>query len=136
MLHISATINAPISRIWDLYTQPEHVKNWNTASPDWHTTTASADLVVGGKFSFRMEAKDGSFGFDFAGTYSNVVPHKLIAYTFGERTATVEFIQDSDGVTVSVSFTPETEHTIEEQEEGWQAILNRFARHVESTKPA
>ena len=133
---VKTKINAPIDMVWSMYTTPVHIKQWNAASDDWHTTASHVDLRVGGAFSSRMEAKDGSFGFDFAGTYSNVVPHKLIAYTFGERTATVEFIQDSDGVTVSVSFTPETEHTIEEQEEGWQAILNRFAMHVQSTKPA
>ena len=133
---VEALILAPLNKVWNAYTTPADIKLWNAASDDWHTTASHVDLRVGGAFSSRMEAKDGSFGFDFAGTYSNVVPHKLIAYTFGERTATVEFIQDSDGVTVSVSFTPETEHTIEEQEEGWQAILNRFAMHVESTKPA
>ena len=79
-----------------------------------------------------MEAKDGSFGFDFAGTYTTIIPLELIEYVFGERTATVEFKQTSDGVTVQVSFVAETEHSIEQQQEGWQAILNRFAKHVAS----
>jgi uncharacterized protein YndB with AHSA1/START domain len=105
---------------------------WNAASDDWHTTESHVDLRVGGQFSSRMEAKDGSFGFDFAGAYTKIVPHELIEYVFGDRTATVEFKQSLDGVTVQVSFVPETEHSIEQQQEGWQAILDRFVKHVES----
>ena len=129
---VKAVINAPIKTVWDTYTTPEDIKQWNAASDDWHTTASHVDLRVGGTFSSRMEAKDGSFGFDFAGIYTKIIPLELIEYAFGERTAKVEFTQTDDVVTVQVSFVPETEHTIEEQKEGWQAILNRFAKHVES----
>ena len=129
---VSATVKAPIEVVWDAYTQPEDIKQWNAASDDWHTTSSHVDLRVGGQFSSRMEAKDGSFGFDFAGAYTKIVLHELIEYVFGERTATVEFKQSLDEVTVQVSFVPETEHSIEQQQEGWQAILNRFAKHVDS----
>lgn len=133
---VKVTIKAPIEMVWNAYTQPEDIKQWNAASDDWHTTASHVDLRVGGQFSSRMEAKDGSFGFDFAGTYTNIIPHELIEYVFGDRTATVEFKQTLDGVTVQVSFVPETEHPIEQQQEGWQAILNRFAKHVDSRLPS
>jgi uncharacterized protein YndB with AHSA1/START domain len=104
---------------------------WNAASDDWHTTAATVDLRVGGAFSSRMEAKDGSFGFDFAGTYTAITPEKLIEYAFGDRTAKVEFHDSENGVTVRVRFEPEKEHPIEMQRGGWQAILDNFKRHVE-----
>jgi uncharacterized protein YndB with AHSA1/START domain len=129
---VNTTLKAPIEVVWDAYTQPEDIKQWNAASDDWHTIESHVDLRVGGQFSSRMEAKDGSFGFDFAGTYTKIIPHEMIEYVFGERTATVEFKQSPDGVMVKVSFVPETEHSIEQQQEGWQAILNRFAKHVDS----
>ena len=129
---LNATVKAPIEVVWGAYTQPEDIKQWNSASDDWHTTASHVDLRVGGQFSSRMEAKDGSFGFDFAGTYTKIIPYEMIEYAFAERTATVEFKQSPDGVTVQVSFVPETEHSIEQQQEGWQAILNRFAKHVDS----
>jgi hypothetical protein len=129
---VNATVKAPIEVVWGAYTQPEDIKQWNAASDDWHTTASHVDLRVGGQFSSRREAKDGSVGFDFAGTYTKIIPYELIEYVFAERTATVEFKQSPDGVTVQVSFVPETEHSIEQQQEGWQAILNRFAKHVDS----
>ena len=129
---VNATVKAPIEVVWGAYTQPEDIKQWNAASDDWHTTATHVDLRVGGQFSSRMEAKDGSFGFDFAGTYTKIIPYEMIEYAFAERTATVEFKQSPDGVTVQVSFVPETEHSIEQQQDGWQAILNRFAKHVDS----
>lgn len=129
---VNATVKAPIEVVWGAYTQPEDIKQWNAASDDWHTTASHVDLRVGGQFSSRMEAKDGSFGFDFAGTYTKIIPYEMIEYVFAERTATVEFKQSPDGVTVQVSFVPETAHSIEQQQEGWQAILNRFAKHVDS----
>jgi uncharacterized protein YndB with AHSA1/START domain len=131
-LTVEAIVHAPISSVWSAYTTPADIMQWNAASDDWHTTASSVDLRVGGQFSSRMEAKDGSFGFDFAGTYTKVVTHELIEYAFGERTAKIEFIQGADAVTVRVSFKAETEHSIEQQQQGWQAILNRFAKHVES----
>jgi uncharacterized protein YndB with AHSA1/START domain len=129
---VETTIQAPISEVWRAYTTPEDIKQWNAASDDWHTTKATVDLREGGAFSSRMEAKDGSFGFDFAGVYTKVVPHTLIEYAFGERVGVVEFVQGADGVTVRVSFDPENQFPVEQQREGWQAILNNFARHVKS----
>lgn len=123
-------VAAPVQDVWRAYTTPEDIKTWNTASPDWHTTAASVDLRPGGKFSSRMEAKDGSFGFDFAGEYTNVVPLHLIEYAFGDRNGTVEFEEGAGGVTVKVTFDAEATHSEEQQRAGWQAILESFARHV------
>ncbi|MFZ6816155.1 SRPBCC family protein [Undibacterium sp. Rencai35W] len=129
---VETIVNAPIAKVWSAYTTPEDIKQWNTASEDWHTTRSSVDLRVGGVFSSRMEAKDGSFGFDFAGTYTKIVQNELIEYTFGDRTGIVEFAPVSNGVAVRVSFDTESEHSIDQQRQGWQAILNNFARHVEA----
>lgn len=130
-LTVETLVSAPIAEVWRAYTTPEDIVRWNAASDDWHTTKASVDLREGGAFSSRMEAKDGSFGFDFAGTYTKIVPQELIEYAFGDRTASVAFIPASKGVTVRVSFDPETQNSIEQQRQGWQAILDNFAKHVE-----
>lgn len=127
---VSTVVIAPIDEVWRAYTSPEDIKAWNTASPDWHTTTASVDLRPGGKFSSRMEAKNGSFGFDFAGEYTKVVPHQLIEYAFGDRVGLVEFKDGAVGVTVTVTFDGEAAHSEEQQRTGWQAILDSFSRHV------
>ena len=127
---VETTIAAPITEVWRAYITPEDIKQWNAASDDWHTTKASVDLRAGGHFSSRMEAKDGSFGFDFAGVYTRIVEHKLIEYTFGDRKAKVEFEPSGSGIVVRVAFESEPTHSIEQQREGWQAILDRFARHV------
>jgi len=127
---VSTVVAAPIEKVWRSYTTPEDIKLWNAASPDWHTTAASVDLRPGGRFSSRMEAKDGSFGFDFEGEYTKVVPHQLIEYAFGDRNAVVVFTEGVQGVTVTVTFDGETTHSEEEQRTGWQAILDNFARHV------
>jgi uncharacterized protein YndB with AHSA1/START domain len=129
---VEKLVRAPSESVWKAYTTPEDIVHWNAASDDWHTTTASADLRVGGQFSSRMEAKDGSFGFDFAGTYTKVIPNQLLEYSFGERVAQVEFIEAPGGVNVKVTFDAETTHSIEQQQGGWQAILNNFARYVEA----
>lgn len=131
---VEALVKAPAAKVWSAYTTPEDIKQWNTASPDWHTTSATVDLRVGGAFSSRMEAKDGSFGFDFAGTYTKVVPNELIEYAFGDRVGTVEFNAGAQGVTVRVTFDAEDQHPVEQQRQGWQAILDNFARHVEALK--
>lgn len=131
-ISVETIVAAPIEKVWRAYTTPADIVQWNTASPDWHTTTAQVDLRVGGAFSSRMEAKDGSMGFDFAGTYTQVVEHALIAYAFGDRAAQVEFVQAADGVKVRVTFDAETAYSVEQQEQGWQAILSNFARHVEA----
>lgn len=128
---VETTINAPIEKIWRAWTTPEDIKQWNAASDDWHTTKASVDLKEGGAFSSRMEAKDGSMGFDFAGTYTKIVENRLIECSFGDRAMQVEFISSSDGVTIRETFDAEPTHSVEQQRDGWQAILNNFARHVE-----
>ena len=127
---VSTIVAAPIAEVWRAYNSPEDIKAWNTASPDWHTTASAVDLRVGGKFSSRMEAKDGSFGFDFAGEYTKVVPPHLLEYTFGGRVGVVEFADGPSGVTVKVTFDSESSHSDEQQRTGWQAILDNFARHV------
>lgn len=129
---VEITIAAPIAEVWRAYVTPEDIKQWNAASDDWHTTAASVDLRAGGAFSSRMEAKDGSFGFDFAGIYTKIVEQQLIEYSFGDRAARVEFAPSRGGVVVRVAFGSEPTHSIEQQRDGWQAILNRFARHVEA----
>lgn len=130
---VETTVAAPIEEVWRAYTTPEDIKQWNAASDDWHTTAAMVDLRVSGTFSSRMEAKDGSMGFDFAGTYTNIVKHKLIEYSFGDRAAHVEFADSPKGTNVRVTFDSEPTHSIEQQREGWQAILNNFTRHVEAS---
>ncbi|CAN7562428.1 SRPBCC family protein [Trinickia sp. LjRoot230] len=131
-LTVETLVNAPISRVWNAYITPNDIMQWNTASEDWHTTNATVDLRVGGVFSSRMEAKDGSFGFDFEGTYTKVVPNELLEFSFGDRTASVAFIQGTNGVTVRVEFDAESENPIEQQQQGWQAILNNFAKFVQA----
>jgi uncharacterized protein YndB with AHSA1/START domain len=127
---VETLVSAPIAKVWHAYTTPEDIKQWNTASEDWHTTQSSVDLREGGAFSSRMEAKDGSFGFDFAGTYTKIIPYQLIEYSFGDRHGVVEFVQENEGVTVRVTFDAETTHPEAQQRQGWQAILNNFAKHV------
>lgn len=129
---VSTTVRAPIEQVWRAYTTPDDIKLWNAASDDWHTTAASVDLRVGGAFSSRMEAKDGSVGFDFAGTYTRIEPLQLIEYSFGERMAQVAFADSADGVQVTVTFDSENVYPIEQQRGGWQAILDSFGRYVEA----
>lgn len=129
---IETTVRAPLATVWRAYTTPADIQAWNAASDDWHTTRASVDLRPGGAFCSRMEAKDGSFGFDFEGTYTQVVPGHLIEYDFGDRQARVEFTDGAEGVHMRVSFDAEQTHSIEQQREGWQAILDRFKAHAEA----
>ncbi|AHB49712.1 ATPase [Hyphomicrobium nitrativorans NL23] len=134
---VETTVAAPVAEVWRAYTTPDDIKQWNAASDDWHTTAAAVDLREGGAFSSRMEAKDGSMGFDFAGTYTKIVEHERIEYEFGGRKAVVAFEPGPEGVTVRVTFDSEETHSVEQQREGWQAILDNFARHVEGkTKKA
>lgn len=132
-IEVSTVVRAPLHSVWTAYTNPDDIVQWNAASDDWHTVRSSVDLRPGGAFSSRMEAKDGSVGFDFEGTYTTVVPNSLIEYVFGDRSARVDFSEESHGVRVRVSFDAEEIHSIEQQREGWQAILDRFKRHVEAT---
>ena len=129
---VETKIAAPIEQVWRAWTTPDDIKQWNAASDDWHTTKAAVDLRVHGSFSSRMEAKDGSMGFDFAGTYTRIVEHELIECSFGNRTMLVEFVSGKDGVTVRETFDAETTHSEEQQRQGWQAILSNFAKHVEA----
>ncbi|MCW1995854.1 uncharacterized protein YndB with AHSA1/START domain [Bradyrhizobium diazoefficiens] len=129
---VETTVAAPIDQVWRAYTTPADIVKWNAASDDWHTTKATVDLREGGVFSSRMEAKDGSMGFDFAGTYTKIVEHKRIEYAFGDRKAEVEFVPGSNGIVVRVVFDSEPTHSVEQQQGGWQAILDNFARYVEA----
>ena len=130
---VETIVKAPVAKVWNVYTTPDEIKQWNTASDDWHTTQSTVDLRVGGAFTSRMEAKDGSFGFDFEGTYTKLVPNELIEYAFGDRVGVVEFQQGEGSVTVRVTFDAETTHPEEQQRGGWQAILDNFAKHVQAT---
>ncbi len=131
---VETIVKAAIEKVWSAYITPDDIKKWNTASDDWHTTESNVDLRVGGKFTSRMEAKDGSFGFDFAGTYTKIVPHELIEYSFGDRAGLVEFVPGANGVTVRVVFDAESQNPEDQQRQGWQAILNNFAKHVEASE--
>lgn len=133
---VDTDVAAPVAEVWRAYTTPADIKQWNAASDDWHTTMASVDLREGGAFSSRMEAKDGSMGFDFAGIYTRIVPQKLLEYAFGERKAKVEFTQRDKAVNVRVTFDAEATHSEEMQRDGWRAILNNFARHCEKSQGA
>src|SRR3954465_13316074 len=129
---VETTVAAPIEEIWRAWTTPEDIKRWNAASDDWHTTRATVDLREGGAFSSRMEAKDGSMGFDFAGTYTTIIENQMIECSFGERVMRVEFLPGKNGVMVRETFDAEPTHSEEQQRAGWQAILDNFAKHVES----
>ena len=130
---VESTIHAPVEKVWSLYTSPEHIKKWNNASPDWHTPYAENDLRAGGKFLSRMEAKDGSFGFDLWGIYDEVKTNELIAYTLGDnRKAKILFKSHNNQTAVKVTFEAETENTIELQKEGWQSILDNFKKYAEA----
>jgi uncharacterized protein YndB with AHSA1/START domain len=130
-IDVQTAVAAPIEQVWRAYTTPSDIEQWNAASDDWHTTNATVDLREGGAFSSRMEAKDGSMGFDFAGTYTKIVDRKLIEYSLGDRNVRVEFGPDVNGVSVHVSFDSEPTHSVEQQRSGWQSILDNFARYVE-----
>jgi uncharacterized protein YndB with AHSA1/START domain len=128
-----AHIHAELDRVWSAWNTPEEIQRWNAASDDWHTTESTVDLREGGTFRSRMEAKDGSAGFDFAGTYTRVEPKREIAYRMGDgREVTVEFEARPGGVHVRETFDADAEHPAELQRQGWQAILERFRRHVEA----
>ena len=129
---VSATINADVKKVWDYYTNPIHIINWNFAEPSWHCPTATNDLKVGGTYKARMEAKDGSSGFDFEAIYSTIVDGKEFTYEFGGRTANVKFDSLNSQTQITVTFDPENENSIEKQKDGWQAILDNFKKYVEN----
>ncbi len=130
---IDAKVNAPIEKVWDYYTKPEHISKWNFASDDWECPSASNDLRAGGKYIARMQAKDGSFGFDFEAIYDDIINNEKIAYTMTDgRHAIVSFHNLGDKAEVTVTFDAETENPIEMQRDGWQSILNNFKKYVEN----
>jgi uncharacterized protein YndB with AHSA1/START domain len=130
---VETTVNAPIAKVWQYFTVPVHITKWNSASNDWHTPKAENDLKVGGSFSYRMEAKDGSFGFDFGGIYSEVKPNELIAYTMGDgRKVKLVFSSATNQTKVVETFEAESVNPIEMQKTGWQNILDNFKKYVEA----
>lgn len=131
-ISVNVLVPAPIEKVWSAYTTPEDIMRWNAASDDWHTTSSTVDLRPGGSFSSRMEAKDGSFGFDFEGVYTQIIEDEFIEYFFGDRLATVKFDAEDTGVRVTVEFDTEEENSAEDQRAGWQAILDNFSRHVQA----
>lgn len=134
MITVQTKIQASIDKVWELWTLPEHITKWNSASEDWHTPYAENDLKVGGKFKYTMAAKDGSMRFDFIGRYSDIQEKALIAYTMDDgRRAKVIFEVQGDDVEIRESFDPETENSEAMQQQGWQAILDNFKKYVESS---
>jgi uncharacterized protein YndB with AHSA1/START domain len=132
MITIESTVKSPVEKVWNYWTSPDHITKWNTASDDWHSPFAQNDLRVGGSFLARMEAKDGSFGFDFGGVYDEVETHKRIAYTMGDgRKVEVDFVAEGNHTKVVETFEAETENSVEMQKSGWQMILDNFKKYTE-----
>jgi uncharacterized protein YndB with AHSA1/START domain len=132
---IETVVDATSEAVWQAWNDPAAIQQWNTAQDDWHTTRSSVDLREGGTFMSRMEAKDGSVGFDFEGTYTRVVPLRAIEYRMSDgREVQVEFSETPDGVRVRETFDAETENSPELQRAGWQAILDNFRRYVEARR--
>ncbi|PKV75727.1 SRPBCC family protein [Pontibacter ramchanderi] len=130
---ISANVQAPVAKVWQYWTEPQHITRWNNASDDWHTPRAENDLQVGGTFLSRMEAKDGSMGFDFNGTYTDVQKHKRIAYALEDgRKVEIKFEPAGNETRVTEIFDADPSHSVEMQQAGWQAILDNFKNYVEA----
>jgi len=130
---VESIINAPVKKVWDYWTGPQHITQWCNASDDWHAPHAEADLRKGGSFSTRMEAKDGSMGFDFGGIYDEVTPTEYLAYTLGDgRKVSVRFAAIGDTTKVTESFETEEMNPVEMQKAGWQAILDNFKKYTEN----
>jgi len=130
---VETTVKASVEKVWEVWTMPEHIVKWNNASADWHTTRAQNDLRAGGKFLSRMEAKDGSFAFDFEGTYDEVKTNELISYSIGDgRKAKIIFIAEDNETKVVETFEAENQNSIEMQRGGWQAILDNFKNYTET----
>lgn len=133
IITVQTIVNAPLEKVWKLWTDPKHIVSWNNASDDWHTPHAENDLRAGGKFLARMEAKDGSFGFDFSGVYTKVEPQKQIEYTLDDgREVKISFVSDGNETTVFEQFEAEQENSMELQQAGWQAILDNFKKYPEA----
>lgn len=132
---VETVAKAPLEQVWDAWNTPADIQQWNTAQDDWHTTRSTVDLREGGSFLARMEARDGSSAFDFEGTYTRVVPHRAIEFRMSDgREVQIEFAERADGVLVKETFDTENENPPEVQRQGWQAILDNFARHVETKR--
>ncbi|MBZ0198590.1 MAG: SRPBCC family protein [Ignavibacteriaceae bacterium] len=129
---VTANIKSDAKKVWDFYTNPEHITKWNFADPSWHCPKAENNMKVGGKYNARMEAKDGSFGFDFEAIYTKIIDGKQFTYEFGGRTATVKFDSLENQTEIVVVFDPENENPIEMQKGGWQAILDNFKKYTEA----
>lgn len=129
---VETTVHAPVEKVWEYWTEPQHITKWSFASDDWHAPNAENDLRVGGKFLTRMEAKDGSFGFDFGGVYDEIRINEIISYTLGDgRKVTVTFISQESDTKIIEDFEAEATHSIEQQKEGWQAFLDNFKKYSE-----
>lgn len=129
---VQAVVQAPIEKVWNSWTEPEHITKWNQASEDWHAPRAENDLRAGGKFLTRMEAKDGSMGFDFEGVYDDVKFHELISYTLGDgRKVEITFTDQGSETKVVETFEAESTHPVEVQQAGWQAIMDHFKKYTE-----
>lgn len=135
VITVKVLVNAPVERVWNCWTNPEHIVGWNFASSDWHSPRAKNDLRPGGQFTYRMEARDGSIGFDFYGTYDVVIGHEKISSTLGDdRRVDVVFRPLGNSTELEESFETENINSVELQRTGWQAILNNFKKYVESQK--
>ena len=130
---VQTSVNSNIKTVWNTWTDPKHIRKWNTASKDWHTTKAENNLTEGGRFTSRMEAKNGNMGFDFSGMYPQVASNKYIAYTLDDnRKVTIEFREEGDTVKIIETFEAEGQNSIDMQRDGWQEILNNFKKYTES----
>lgn len=129
---VSALIHADVEKVWDYYTNPKHIVNWNFADPSWHCPNATNDMEIGGTYKARMEAKDGSFGFDFEAIYTEIEEGKGFTYEFGGRKASVTFNPQDQQTELTIIFDPETQNPIEMQQQGWQSILNNFKNYTET----
>jgi uncharacterized protein YndB with AHSA1/START domain len=135
IITINATVNAPVEKVWNFWNDSEHVVKWNTASPEWHTPKAENDFKIGGKFNYRMEAKDGSFGFDFWGIYDVIKLNEAIEYTLGDgRKVKIQFKSKGNETQIVQDFEAESVNPIEMQKGGWQSILDNFKNYVELLK--
>lgn len=129
---VETSVKIPVATAWTYWTEPQHITEWNTASDDWHTPLSKNDLRVGGRFLSRMEAKDGSFGFNFSGTYDEVVLNTVIAYTLDDdRKVRITFTDQGDTTKIVEMFEAESENPIEFQRGGWQSILDHYKTYVE-----
>lgn len=130
---VAATVNAPIEKVWQYWTAPQHITQWNNASNDWHTPKATNDLRKDGTFNYRMEAKDNSFGFDFEGRYTDIKTNELIEYVISDgRKVQILFEALNDETHITETFEAEEVHPVELQQDGWQAIINNFKRYTET----